>query len=68
MIQENQILKLAEKNRGVVTTKEVCDNNIPRIYLTKLVKDKKLFRVDRGVYSTVNQKVDPYYTLQSQSI
>lgn len=67
MIQENQILKLAEKNRGVVTTKEVSENNIPRIYLTKLVKEKKLFRVDRGVYSTVNQKVNPYYALQVQS-
>ena len=67
MIQESQILKLAEKNRGVVTTKEVSENNIPRIYLTKLVKEKKLFRVDRGVYSTVNQKVNPYYALQVQS-
>lgn len=67
MTKEKQILNIVKKNKGTITTKEVNDNNIPRIYLTKLIKEKKLFRVDRGVYSTVNQKVNSFYTLQVQS-
>ena len=67
MIKESQILDLANKNNGIITTKEINENNIPRIYLTKLVKEKKLFRRERGVYSTSIVNIDPYYTMQVQS-
>ena len=39
MEYENKILNLF-KNR-YLTTKDVNDNNIPRFYLTKLIKKKK---------------------------
>lgn len=67
MIKEKQILQLAKKNDGIITTKEINENNIPRIYLTKLVKEKKLFRRERGVYATTITDIDPYYTMQVQS-
>lgn len=67
MIKEKQILELAKINNGIVTTKDVTKNNIPRIYLTKLIKDKKLFRIDRGIYSTNKINVDPLYSMQTKS-
>ena len=67
MIKEKQILNLAKKNNGIVTTKIITQNNIARFYLTRLVKDKKLFRIDRGVYSIQKQDIDPYYNMQTKS-
>lgn len=67
MIKETQILELAKKNKNIVTTHQIDENNIPRIYLTKLVKEKKLFRIDRGVYSTKKIEVEPYYAMQVHS-
>lgn len=67
MIKEKQILNLAKKNNGIITTKAITENNIARFYLTKLVKDKKIFRIDRGVYSTQKQDIDPYYNMQNKS-
>ena len=67
MIKEKEILNLAKNNNNIVTTKMVTENNIPRIYLTKLVKENKLYRVERGIYSTIKLNVDPYFQLQNNS-
>ena len=67
MIQENKILSIAKNNKGIITTKEVSDNNIARIYLTKLIKEKKLFRIERGIYSTSKTNIDIYYSMQNKS-
>lgn len=67
MIKEEQILALAKKNKGIVTTKMVTENNIPRIYITKLIKEKKLNRIERGIYSTSTSKVNKYYSMQNKS-
>lgn len=67
MIKENEILELASKNKGIITTKEVDNNKIPRIYLTKLIKENKIFRIDRGIYSTYLSEVDKYYSMQVKS-
>ena len=55
---ENKILNLFKN--GYLTTKDVVSNNIPRIYLTKLVKDDKIERVSRGVYIKKNVLVDEF--------
>lgn len=67
MKNENEILKIANKNKGIVTTKQVTSNNIARIYLTKLIKEKRLYRIDRGIYSTSDIKVNQYYAMQNKS-
>lgn len=67
MIQENKILEIANKCNGIVTTKQVMENNIARIYLTKLIKEKKLYRVERGIYSTSKISINPYYSIQNKS-
>lgn len=67
MIKEKQILDIAKKNNDIVTTKEISENNIPRIYITKLLKAKKLYRIDRGVYSTSKKEIDKFFNLQNKS-
>ena len=43
MEYENKILNLCKN--GYLTTKDVNNNNIPRFYLTKLIKKNKTERV-----------------------
>ena len=65
MEYESKILKLFKN--GYLTTKDVTDNNIPRTYLTKLIKENKIERVSRGVYIKKNELVDEFVILQSKS-
>ena len=65
MEYENKILNLFKN--GYLTTKDVTDNNIPRTYLTKLIKENKIERVGRGVYIKKNVLVDEFVVLQSKS-
>lgn len=65
MDYENRILNLFKN--GYLNTKDVVSNNIPRFYLTKLIKDSKIERVSRGVYIKKNELVDEFVILQSKS-
>lgn len=65
MEYENKILNLFKN--GYLATKDVTDNNIPRTYLTKLIKENKIERVSRGVYIKKNVLVDEFIVLQSKS-
>ena len=65
MEYRNKILNLFKN--GYLTTKDVTDNNIPRTYLTKLIKENKIERVSRGVYIKKNELVDEFVILQSKS-
>ena len=65
MEYRSKILKLFKN--GYLTTKDVTDNNIPRTYLTKLIKENKIERVSRGVYIKKNELVDEFVILQSKS-
>ena len=65
MTYEKRILKLFKN--GYLTTKDVTNNNIPRLYLTRLIKDDKIERVSRGVYIKKNELFDEFVILQSKS-
>jgi len=65
MEYESKILNLFKN--GYLNTREVVNNNIPRSYLTKLIKEKKIERVGRGVYTKKNVLVDDFVILQSKS-
>lgn len=67
MSKENEILQLANKNRGIVTTKEVTENNIARIYLNKLLNENKIYRISRGIYSINKIDIDPLYAMQHRT-
>ena len=65
MEYENKILNLFRN--GYLTTKEVTNNNIPRTYLTKLIKENNIERVSHGVYIKKNVLVDEFIVLQGKS-
>ena len=65
MEYENKILNLFKN--GYLSTKDVVNNNIPRTYLTKLIKEGKIERVSRGFYTKKNVLVDEFVILQSKS-
>ena len=67
MTKSEKILEMANNNNGYVTANEVRKANINSTELTRLVKDKKLERVSRGIYCTPNSFYDEYYKIQSKS-
>lgn len=58
------ILKTTEENNGYITTKEVANKGIPKIYLTQLVREEKLMRVSRGFYMLPDCFEDDYFEIQ----
>ena len=65
MNYEEKILKLFKN--GYVETKDVAKNNIPRIYLSKMLKENKIERVSRGIYAKKDTIIDDFVILQSKS-
>jgi predicted transcriptional regulator of viral defense system len=65
MKYEDKILKLFEN--GYLVTGNVSKYNIPRVYLTKLIKQDKITRVSRGLYIKKNSLADDFVILQSKS-
>jgi len=63
----DKILSIIEKNNGYVTTKEVVENGINKIFLTNMVRNGKLVRISRGYYGLPNYIEDDYYKLASKS-
>ena len=39
---------------GIITSKELQDDNIPTIYLTRMTENGKLIRANRGIYIVHN--------------
>jgi len=63
----NKIFEIIEKNNGYVTTREVVENGINKIFLTNMVRNGKLVRISRGYYGLPNYIEDDYYKLASKS-
>ena len=64
MSYENKLNKLIAKKGGLIFTKEVEAEGIPRHYLTLLTKRGKIERISRGVYITPDTFDDEMYRLQ----
>ncbi len=62
-MKEDIILNLAKINNGIITTKEVVSKNINTVFLTRLVKNKKLERVKKGLYVLPFTWGDEYFNL-----
>ena len=60
----NKLNNLIEKKGGLIFTKEVEAEGIPRHYLTLLTKRGKIERISRGVYITPDTFDDEMYRLQ----
>lgn len=63
----SKLIKLAENNNGIIQTKEVVENNIPKDYLHFAVQDKVLEKVKNGIYITSDTFIDEFYILQLKS-
>lgn len=63
----DKILKIVEKNKGYITTKEAVKNNINKMFLTNMVKNGQLVRISRGYYGLPNYIEDEYYKIASKS-
>ncbi len=58
-----KIEKLVSKN-GIITTKEVEENSIPRWFLSEMVKQGKLEKISRGMYINKDGVYDEYFVFQ----
>lgn len=65
MKYKNEILKLF--NNGYLTTKDVIEHNIPRIYLSRLIDEHIIERVSRGIYIKSNDIPDDMVVFQNKS-
>jgi predicted transcriptional regulator of viral defense system len=61
-----KLKKIILKNSGIILTKDVSNLGIPRIYLTKLVDEGFLERIQTGVYVTKDTFDDDMYILQAK--
>lgn len=58
------ITNMLEQQGGIVTTAQVSAADIPRQYLSKMVAENLLRRVDRGVYAAPEAWEDEMFLLQ----
>ncbi len=65
MKYEEKILELF--NNGYLTTKDITNSNIPKVYLTKMVRNNIIERIGRGVYIKSNDIPDNMVVLQNKS-
>jgi predicted transcriptional regulator of viral defense system len=62
-----QIREIIRDQNGVIHTSDLTDHDIPRQYLTMLVKKGEVLREARGVYSTPHAFVDEMAVLQTRT-
>lgn len=55
-----------KKSDGIITSAYCRENNIPTVYLSRLAKEGKLFRVQKGIYIIEDGDYDEYYFFQYQ--
>ncbi len=63
MTNEEKILKILNDNNGIITTKQLNEKKINRVYLTRLVKKGHLNRIKKGLYVDKNSWGDEYFNL-----
>ena len=54
-MNKDRIREIIEENNGIITAREVSENNVESWYLTNMVRKGELERVERGIY------IDPNY-------
>lgn len=62
MRHSETIINYMKNNKGYITNKAVKDMGIPTIYLTRMVKNKAVNKVDRGIYVLPTIFEDELYT------
>lgn len=57
-------LKIMKDNKGIITSSQVESYGIPRVYLSKMVENNIIERIERGIYVTKDYEYDEYYLFQ----
>ena len=60
----NKILKIMKNNNELITSKQLEEKGISRVYLSNMEKEGIIERIDRGIYVTKDYKYDEYYLFQ----
>lgn len=63
-----KLTALINEYNGIILTKHVTEAGIPRTYISELVKNAVLERVERGVYITKDSFDDKMYRLQAKYV
>jgi len=61
---KNKILQLLNINNGLITTSQIVAQGIPKVYLTRMIRQGLIERVSRGVYLDNDAFDDELYRLQ----
>ena len=63
MNYKQRIIDIGNENNGYITRKQVEEANIPTVYLTKLVNEGIIDRLEKGIYLLEGYDEDQLYTL-----
>jgi predicted transcriptional regulator of viral defense system len=66
MNHSEKIKNLLDENAGILTTSLVRENDIPTVYLTRLTREGKLKRVERGIYMSQDGIYDELFIFQTK--
>ncbi len=66
MAYKEKLNDLIAENEGLILTKQLSKAGIPRVYLSSLVNDGLLVRLERGVYIVRNGYDDELYRYQAK--
>jgi len=64
MNYKKQIENYLKESSGIITTSYCRNNNIPTVYLSRLVAEGKLINVEKGLYITEEGNYDEFYFFQ----
>lgn len=64
MTYKEKILKYLKNNNGIITSEQCRQEGIPTVYLTRLVDEDILIRIDRGIYISKDGDYDEHYFFQ----
>lgn len=62
-----KILEIIKNNKGYITTNELTNNKIAKVYLTNMVKKGIIRRIKRGYYGLISYIEDDFYKIYSKS-
>jgi len=66
MNYSGKLKNLLDENSGILTTSLVRENDIPTVYLTRLTREGKLKRVERGIYISRDGIYDELFIFQTK--
>lgn len=63
---KEKCIEILNKQNGIISASDLKKNNIPFTYITRMVKNKELEKVDRGIYVNEFGDYDQYYFLNQR--